>query len=180
MNHACVCMYWREITETSVYVYSQLQKKLLFLTLDTCDSHLSKMRVPRDNTYVYFADSKMLCLRDMVLFACHDGRWLGSLSLSPRNTPMVLDTAANDIAYEPLARSDDYLKFNSLNGFCAWWLRIADSWHQHVIWQMLACFQVRATELQWTYYMHSSCYSNSKLHNCMLATSSSVLYHSAS
>ena len=31
-------------------------------------------------------------------------------SLSTRNTPMVLDMTRNSIVYEPLARSDDYLK----------------------------------------------------------------------
>ena len=31
-----------------------------------------------------------------------------------RNTPAVVDTTTNDIIYEPLARSDDYLPFSIL------------------------------------------------------------------
>ena len=44
---------------------------------------------------------------DMVLFACHDDRRLGSFST--KNTPMVFDTITNGIVYEPLARSDDHM-----------------------------------------------------------------------
>ena len=42
------------------------------------------------------------------VIACHDDWRLGSLST--RNTPMVLDMTRNSTVYEPLARSDDYLK----------------------------------------------------------------------
>ena len=49
----------------------------------------------------------MFHLGDMVLFACHDNRQFGSFST--KNTPMVLDTITNGIAYELLARNDDYL-----------------------------------------------------------------------
>ena len=57
---------------------------------------------------VVWTSLKMFCSGDMALFACHDDRRLGSLST--RNTPMVLDMTRNSNVYEPLARSDDYLK----------------------------------------------------------------------
>ena len=57
---------------------------------------------------IVWTSLKMFCLGDMVLFACHDDWRLGSLPT--KNTPMVLDTTTNDIVYEPLARSADYLK----------------------------------------------------------------------
>ena len=44
---------------------------------------------------------------DMASFACHDDRLLSSFST--KSTPIVLDTITNGTAYEPLARSDDYL-----------------------------------------------------------------------
>ena len=50
---------------------------------------------------------KMFHLGDMVLFTCHDDQRLGSFST--KNTPIVLDMITNDIVYEPLASSDDYL-----------------------------------------------------------------------
>ena len=43
-----------------------------------------------------------------MLFSCHDDRKLSSFSTE--NTPMVLDTTTNGIVYEPLSRSDGYLK----------------------------------------------------------------------
>ena len=44
---------------------------------------------------------------DMASFACHDDRRLSSFST--KNTPMLLDTITNSLAYELLTRSDDYL-----------------------------------------------------------------------
>ena len=51
---------------------------------------------------------KMFCLGDMALFARHDDRRFGSFSI--KNTSVILDTVINGIAYEPLARSGNYLK----------------------------------------------------------------------
>ena len=50
---------------------------------------------------------KMFHSGDMALSACHNDWRLGSFST--KNTPMVLDMITNGIAYEPLARSDDYV-----------------------------------------------------------------------
>ena len=46
-----------------------------------------------------------------MLFACHVDRVIGDSALSrQKNTPMILDIITNGIVYEPLARSDDYIK----------------------------------------------------------------------
>ena len=63
-----------------------------------------------------------------------------------------------------LTRSDDYLNLIIFNGFHAWWLNFANSWHQHVIWQTLTCTHVCAIEFAMHIIMHSCCYSNSELH----------------
>ena len=47
----------------------------------------------------------MFCLRDMALFARHND-W----NMALRITPMILDTTADYIVYELLARNDDYQK----------------------------------------------------------------------
>ena len=58
-------------------------------------------------TCIVWTPLKMFGSGDMVLFACHDDRRLGSFST--KNTPMVFDTITNGIVYEPLARSDDHV-----------------------------------------------------------------------
>ncbi len=50
---------------------------------------------------------KTFCSGDIMLFACHDDRRLGSFLT--KNTPMVLDMITTGIVYEPLATSDDCL-----------------------------------------------------------------------
>ena len=53
---------------------------------------------------------KMFHLGDMALFACHDDRRVGSFMT--KNIPIVLDTITNDIVYEALAKSYDYLNWS--------------------------------------------------------------------
>ena len=58
---------------------------------------------------MYYVDfTENVLFERYALLACHDDRCLGSLSNG--NSPLVLDTTANNIIYEPLAKNDDYLK----------------------------------------------------------------------
>ena len=56
---------------------------------------------------IVWTSLKTFCSGDMASFACHDDQQLGSFST--KNSPMLLDTIINGLAYEPLARSDNYL-----------------------------------------------------------------------